>query len=287
MTSPEPELAQDEQREVLEPGRVGTLDPGDEADRERDRHRVVPAGLGLERARESAADLREAQGCEHRCGVGGRDHRTEKERLEPREVEERPRRDPGQEHGDDDSDGAQQGRRRDHAPEPAPRGLQSALEQDQDEADDSDLACELGVVEVDTARPVRAEEHSEREEEDQDGDAGTRGAEGDQDTRRQQRTYEQESESLVHRDILAARAVECPPLEQDLGCRHGVTAAVEQLDGVVQIDLADGDPLREMHGIARLEEDVQSPALDFRRLVLAPERSFGRLCHARVIRADE
>src|SRR4029079_4199759 len=42
-------------------------------------------------------------------------------------------------------------------------------------------------------------------------------------------------------------------LEQDLGGRHGIAAAREQLDGVVEIDLARGDALRQVNGIPGLE----------------------------------
>ena len=52
----------------------------------------------------------------------------------------------------------------------------------------------------------------------------------------------------------------------------------------MEIDLAGGDALREVHRVAGLEEDVQPPALDLRGLVLVPERGLGRLGHARVIR---
>ena len=107
----EPELADDEQDEIAEPFGVGALDPGDQPERERDRHRVVAAGLGLERAREPAPDLGEAQRREDRRRVGGRDDRAEQERLEPRQVEERVRRDAGEERRDDDPDRAEQRRR--------------------------------------------------------------------------------------------------------------------------------------------------------------------------------
>ena len=64
----------------------------------------------------------------------------------------------------------------------------------------------------------------------------------------------------------------------------GIAAAREELDRVVQVDLTHGDALGEMHRVAGLEEDVEPPALDLRRLVLVPERGFGRLGHARGIR---
>jgi hypothetical protein len=73
-------------------------------------------------------------------------------------------------------------------------------------------------------------------------------------------------------------------LEQDLGGGHGIATAGEQLDGVMEIDLARGDAFREVHRVSGFEKDVQPPALDLRGLVLVPERRLGRLGHARVIR---
>ena len=86
----ERDLTDDEQDELVESVRLGALDPGDQTERERDRHRVVAARLGLERAREPAPDVREAQRREDRRGVGGRDDGAEQDRLEPGEVEEQP-----------------------------------------------------------------------------------------------------------------------------------------------------------------------------------------------------
>ena len=77
---PDPELPHEQEEEVVEPeGRV--LDPLDQADRERDRGRVVEAGLALERAGEAAPDLGVAQGREDGGGVGRRDDAAEEDRL--------------------------------------------------------------------------------------------------------------------------------------------------------------------------------------------------------------
>ena len=65
---------------------------------------------------------------------------------------------------------------------------------------------------------------------------------------------------------------------------HGVAAALTSSTAIVEIDLAACDALREVNRIAGLEEDVQPPALDLRRLVLVPDRCLGRLGHARGIR---
>ena len=201
----ETELSDDEQHELVEPLRFGAFDPRDQADRQRDGHRVVAARLGFERPREPAPDLREAERREHRCGVGRRHYRAEQDRLEPRQVEEHLRRDAGEYGGHDDADRAQECRRYRYCPQPAPRRLQSALEQDQDEADDPDLASELGVVEIDPARAVGAEEHPERQEGDQKRYARASRAQRDQHARREHRADEEENDAFVHADILAAR----------------------------------------------------------------------------------
>ena len=93
-----------------------------------------------------------------------RDDGAEQDRLEPGEVEEPVRGDAGEERADDDADRAEEGGRHGHLAQAPPRGLQSALVEDQREPDDPDLACELRVVELDPAGPVRAEQHPEREE---------------------------------------------------------------------------------------------------------------------------
>ena len=104
------ELTYDEQDELVESGRLGALDPGDQTERQRDRHRIVAARLGFERAREPAPDLREAQGREDGRCVRGRDDGSEQDGFEPGEVEESLRRDSGQDRGHNDSDGAQERR---------------------------------------------------------------------------------------------------------------------------------------------------------------------------------
>ena len=128
----------------------------------------------------------------------------EQNRLEPREVEEHARGDTGEERGDQDADRAQQRRRRRDAPQPPPRGLQPSLEQDQDEADDADLARELRVVELDPARAVRAEQHPQRQEGDENGHTGARCAECEQDAHTEHGPDDEEGDTFVHTGILAA-----------------------------------------------------------------------------------
>ena len=63
---------------------------------------------------------------------------------------------------DDDADRAQQRRRHGHLPQAPPGGLQPTLVQNQREPDHPDSARELRVVELDSARAVRSEQHSDR-----------------------------------------------------------------------------------------------------------------------------
>ena len=97
-----------------------------------------------------------------------------------------------------DADRAQQRRRHGDVAEAPPRGREAALVEDRDEADDADLARQLGVVELDPAGAVRAEHHPEGEERDERGHAGPRGAEADGDAGGQHRADEQEHGPLVH-----------------------------------------------------------------------------------------
>ena len=77
--------------------------------------------------------------------------------------------------------------------------LQAALEEDQYEADDADLAGELGVVEVDAAGAVGAQEHAEREERDQNRYAGASRGERAEHARCKYRADEEEYDAFVHR----------------------------------------------------------------------------------------
>ena len=68
-----------------------------------------------------------------------------------------------------------------------------------------DFAGELGVVELDAARAVRAQEHAEREERDQNRHAGASRRERSEHARTQHRTDQEKHDAFVHLDILAAR----------------------------------------------------------------------------------
>ena len=174
------------------------VDPVDEAERERDRDRVVEARLALERPGEATPHVRVAERREDCRRVGRRDDAAEQDRLGPVEVEEGVRRRAGEERGDDDPDGAQKRCRNGDVAEAAPRGREAALVEDRDEADDADLARQLGVVELDPAGAVRPEQHPEGEEGDERRHACARRAEADGDAGGQHGADEQEHGALVH-----------------------------------------------------------------------------------------
>ena len=200
----DPDLAHDFECEVCGAVRAGlVLDPGDQPDRQGDRHRVVAAGLGLERARQAPADLGRAQRREDGGRVGRGDHGAEQERLEPGEREQRVRAETGDQRRHEDADGAQQRGRDDDLAQAPPRGLQSAFVEDQAEADRSDALGQLRVVEADAAGPVRAEQHPDAEKRDEDGQAGARGAERGDDARAEHDADKEEDEPFVHAPISA------------------------------------------------------------------------------------
>ena len=62
----------------------------DQRERQEDRHRVVGAGLDLQRRADAVAerDAADAEQEEHRRGVGRRDDHAEEQALDPREAED-------------------------------------------------------------------------------------------------------------------------------------------------------------------------------------------------------
>jgi hypothetical protein len=179
----EAELASEQRREVAA-AVAARLDPRDQAERQCNRCWVVHARLGGEHGGQPAPETREAQRRKDRGGVRRPDDSAEQERLRPGEVEEGACGDAGHEHRHDDPDRAEQERGAEHGAHVAPLRRQAALEEDRDQADDPDRACELRVVEVDPARTLRAEQHPEPEERDQEREAKAarrdRGSDGDE-----------------------------------------------------------------------------------------------------------
>jgi hypothetical protein len=77
---PEPELAHHHDQQVGK-REVRLVDPVDQTQRQRDRHRVIDPDLRLQRAGQTPTDARELQRGKHSRGVRGRHHRAEQHRL--------------------------------------------------------------------------------------------------------------------------------------------------------------------------------------------------------------
>ena len=165
----DPELPDDEHDEVVRA--VGGLrDPRDQAERQRDGRRVVRARLRAQERGEPPAQRREAQRGEDGGGVGRADHRAEEERGRGGEVEQRVGRRARDRGGHGHAEGAEETGRCEHRADVAPVRREPALEQDREEPDHADGAGQLRVVEVDPADALRAEQHSEPEEGDEQGE---------------------------------------------------------------------------------------------------------------------
>ena len=87
----EAELPDDEQGEIGKAVAARALDPRNQSERECDRHRVVAARFGLQRARKATPYVRETKRREHRCGICRCNDSAEEDSLEPREVEQQER----------------------------------------------------------------------------------------------------------------------------------------------------------------------------------------------------
>ena len=184
----------------------GLLDPRDEADGERDRHRVVAARLGLERSGEAAADVRVAQRREDRRGIGGRDDGAEEQRPRATRGRRGVRGEARQDRAHDDADGAQQRRGHGHLTQPPPRGLQAALEEDRRRGR-SCRPARASSASSNSIPPGPSEPSSipSARNATSDGHARSRGAERDHDARREDRPDEEEHEPFVHGSIFSGR----------------------------------------------------------------------------------
>jgi hypothetical protein len=145
------------------------------------------------------------RGRKHGRRVRRGDDGAEEHRLQPGEIEQVVGGDTGKEGADDDADGRQEHRRDGDAAQSPPGRREPALVEDRGKRDDPDRPRELGVVEVDPARPIRAEQHPERQEREQRRHPDTRGAEGHENAPGQDRPGQKERRALVHAPIVAAR----------------------------------------------------------------------------------
>jgi hypothetical protein len=76
-----------------------------------------------------------------------------------------------------------------------------------------------------------------------------------------------------------ASAAGVPVLDQDLGGGLVGAALTDELDRMVQVCVASRQTLREGERVARLDQHVQPPALDFRALAAVRLKGLGRLSH--------
>ena len=141
----------------------------DQDDGEKDRERIVDAGLDLERcgnARAKPQSLGVKQE-EHRRGIGRGHHSTDQQPLVPVQLQ-RPDGDRrGQRHGDQDAGGRQHARRGEHIAERREPRTQPAVEQDQGERHRPDRIGQPHVVELDAADAGFAGQHADQEEHEQ------------------------------------------------------------------------------------------------------------------------
>ena len=188
----------DEQPEHVHHAVVRLLDPLDEAHDEQDGHRIVEAGLALQRSRELAPQGRLAQQREDRRAVGGGDDRAEQHPLERREIEQPRCREAADDRGAERSEDRKRERRAQDRPDLFVPRRQPALEQDQRQRHHPDRARQLVVVELDPAEPVGADRHADREEEQEAGQADSRRKQGCANSRSEQRRRDKDQLAVRH-----------------------------------------------------------------------------------------
>ncbi len=141
----------------------------DQDDREQHRERIVAAGFHLEggadpRAQPQSAGVDQE---EHRRGVGRGHDRADQQRLGPAHVEQVFGDRGGDRRREQDTDGRERGRRRQHAAKGGKPRAQAAVEQDQRQRDRADHVGRAHVVELDAARTSFTREHPDDQEHEQ------------------------------------------------------------------------------------------------------------------------
>ena len=128
-----------------------------------------------------------------------------RKRFQPSEAEQPFRGDTREERAHDNAQGAQEPRRHLHLAQPAPRGLEAAFVEDQPSPTPG-LPGQMRVVEVDAAGPVRAEQHPEPEEGNEDGQPRARRAKRERHAEPKDEADDEKGEAFVHAAILATAA---------------------------------------------------------------------------------
>jgi hypothetical protein len=139
---------------------------------------IVDAGLDLEGDSNPPLEL-EPAAAKHRKdrrSIGGRDHRTDEQRLGP--AQSQPvRANCHQSRGAGHSHSGEQAGGGGCAADGTQRGIQAAIEEDQGQRQHADAEAELVVVELDPAEPLGAGQHPDHDEQQRDGNSGAlRGA---------------------------------------------------------------------------------------------------------------
>ena len=162
---PDARLADEQQQPVA--GAEVARAPLHQADHEQGGERVVEPALRLEHGRDPPPHVRPAQRGEDRCGIG-RGHRgSQQERRRPAQADDGVGRQRDHARRHQHAERGQQARRAERAHHLRALGQEPALEQDDHQRNRARVAGERGVVELDPARPVLAQEHAEAEEHQQ------------------------------------------------------------------------------------------------------------------------
>jgi hypothetical protein len=150
--------------------------------------------------------VREPERRKHRGRVGRGHDRTEQHRLEPGQVEQQVGSDPGEDGCRDDTHGRQKHSRHGDPPKPPPGGRKPALVENRGQPNHTNRPRKLGIVEFDPARPVRTQQHPEREERHQRRHPHPCGAERDRDAPGQNRSNQEKKRPDVHATSSPAEA---------------------------------------------------------------------------------
>ncbi len=131
----------------------------------------------------------------HRGRIGRGHHRADQERFHPIEAEQEPRRRRGQRGREQDADGGEPERRRNHAAEGREPGAQAAVEQDQRQRHRTDQIGGVHVVETQSAGSGFAGEHADEQEEQQQGRAEAQREQARQNTGHHQNGAKQDGDA--------------------------------------------------------------------------------------------
>ena len=172
------------------------LNPLDQAQCQRHRHRVVQTRLGLQQRTQSPLEASRTKRRENGGSIGRSAHGADQDRRLQIDLEQHRGGQAGDHRCHGHPDGRQQQGRPRHVPHVPPFRRETALEQDQRQAQHSDGTGQLGVVERDAAGTVGAEQHSKTQEGHQQRHAEAGCGVGAGDRRQQEQTAEHQGRAL-------------------------------------------------------------------------------------------